>query len=673
MLLEKLKLINFRQFYNESIIEFSTDPQKNITLIHGENGVGKTTILNSILWCLYGKLTHDFEQQNKLVCIQASNEGVTNCQVELFFLYEGKHYLAQRTFYNSNQQCFKLFEINNYNYDEVPNKDAFVNNILPPDMAEYFFFHGEGVSNINAAKSGETFRRAIRDILGFRLAESAIEDLKAINKNWTKALSELTLKNEEQSNLIKQKQKLEDKRDRLLNNLKDFEEKKAEHELNLNDVLEKLRICSYDDASKLQNEIDRLEAKNSKLDTSINKCKIDRQSLIKKYGWIIFGQKLANEALDFIDEQSLKAKLPAPYDESLVNDLIEQQQCICGRELKEGTPEYEKVKSLKEKGDNPVIRSKLLKARSAGADIKGRFSDFLAELKKIENNLKELDVEKRDVAINLESKQAELAEINVEEVQKLERLKKSCNAERSKADQDIGACTGSIKQCDNQLITIDLSVKRLGAQDTRINKLTQYQEYANKLIKLCTSKLDQYEKESKLIIAKKVNETLQDFSRKDFQVQVSDDFSFHLIREDGHKVAKSKGENLLLNLSFVSALIEFAQMRRGASGDFLISGTTAPFVIDAPFGELDNTYKKASAEFLPKRSRQLIFLLSSSHWQGTVDETIRDKIGSEYILISSKISVQGDKPSDKLNIDGKEFIQSLYAQEKDATFVERIR
>jgi len=41
-------------------------------------------------------------------------------------------------------------------------------------------------------------------------------------------------------------------------------------------------------------------------------------------------------------------------------------------------------------------------------------------------------------------------------------------------------------------------------------------------------------------------------------------------------VAQSKGENLLLNLSFVSALIEFAQMRSGTSGDFLVSGQLFP-------------------------------------------------------------------------------------------------
>ena len=66
MLLQKLKLVNFRQFYSDAtVIEFSTDIDKNITLIHGENGIGKTTILNAILWCLYEKLTHDFENPDE--------------------------------------------------------------------------------------------------------------------------------------------------------------------------------------------------------------------------------------------------------------------------------------------------------------------------------------------------------------------------------------------------------------------------------------------------------------------------------------------------------------------------------------------------------------------------------------------------------------------------------
>lgn len=44
MLLKKLTLTNFRPFKGEHVIEFSTDKDKNITLVMAENGAGKTTL-----------------------------------------------------------------------------------------------------------------------------------------------------------------------------------------------------------------------------------------------------------------------------------------------------------------------------------------------------------------------------------------------------------------------------------------------------------------------------------------------------------------------------------------------------------------------------------------------------------------------------------------------------
>ena len=39
--------------WQEKLI-FSQDPDKNITIIRGDNEVGKTAILRGIIWCLYG-------------------------------------------------------------------------------------------------------------------------------------------------------------------------------------------------------------------------------------------------------------------------------------------------------------------------------------------------------------------------------------------------------------------------------------------------------------------------------------------------------------------------------------------------------------------------------------------------------------------------------------------
>ena len=53
MLLQSIELKNFRQFVNEKI-DFSVDQDRNVTLIIGENGTGKTTFAQAFFWCLYG-------------------------------------------------------------------------------------------------------------------------------------------------------------------------------------------------------------------------------------------------------------------------------------------------------------------------------------------------------------------------------------------------------------------------------------------------------------------------------------------------------------------------------------------------------------------------------------------------------------------------------------------
>lgn len=52
MKINRISLINFRQYKNVTL-EFSYDPQKNVTIILGDNGYGKTTLVKSFLWCLY--------------------------------------------------------------------------------------------------------------------------------------------------------------------------------------------------------------------------------------------------------------------------------------------------------------------------------------------------------------------------------------------------------------------------------------------------------------------------------------------------------------------------------------------------------------------------------------------------------------------------------------------
>lgn len=65
MIIDSIVLKNFRIYEGEHRISFPLDNNKNIFIISGDNGFGKTTFLTSLIWCLYGKLMSDVDDKFK--------------------------------------------------------------------------------------------------------------------------------------------------------------------------------------------------------------------------------------------------------------------------------------------------------------------------------------------------------------------------------------------------------------------------------------------------------------------------------------------------------------------------------------------------------------------------------------------------------------------------------
>ena len=61
-----IKISNFRSYYGLTNIDFITDSKKNITLISGKNGFGKTSFLTALIWGFYGKLMSKVEENINL-------------------------------------------------------------------------------------------------------------------------------------------------------------------------------------------------------------------------------------------------------------------------------------------------------------------------------------------------------------------------------------------------------------------------------------------------------------------------------------------------------------------------------------------------------------------------------------------------------------------------------
>lgn len=63
MIIKSITLNNYRLYKGKNTISFPVHEERNIFLISGENGFGKTTFLHSLIWGLYGRLMTEVEAQ----------------------------------------------------------------------------------------------------------------------------------------------------------------------------------------------------------------------------------------------------------------------------------------------------------------------------------------------------------------------------------------------------------------------------------------------------------------------------------------------------------------------------------------------------------------------------------------------------------------------------------
>jgi DNA sulfur modification protein DndD len=673
MKIEKIMMKNFRQFYDLHELEFSTDNKKNITIIHAENGVGKTTILNAVLWAMYGETTNRFEQKDSIINFTAVKEGAKGAFVEVYFEHEDEDYLVLRHYLNKNgkgSEELKAFKISEGDYEELPAPASFVNSVIPSDISKYFFFDGEHAETFASEHNNRDVNNAIRNILGCGMVETAIEDLQKISKDYQRDIGQIAGTTEREK-LESSRRKLELDVDQAKKYVKELGKEIETKEHQEGQIQKKLR--GSEGARKLQGVRDH---KNRDLKDAVRQL-ADAQSevsgWVSEHGLAVVSQKLASESLDFIEEGSSRGAIPSPYNEEFVTKILEDEICICDRPIKAGSKEFKAVRSLLEHAANASLRGKVSRARGRTTAIKEEAKSSPAAL--------EAAIKRREsCAERVSLYERELAEIS-ENIRKLPedksreqeeaRLKLSGQIrqlydKRSRTNVDI-------ESNSRDLIHVQSEIDKIDSTDDLKSSLILRRDLAELCGQSLETDLEDYEKSARTAIIKMVNDILEKTSRRHYKAIISNDFSLRMkLEADGQIVPKSGGENQLLSLAFIASLVGFSGIRRKGDGTKWIAGTVAPLILDSPFGQLDPYYRTSTANFLPDLAEQVILLVSGSQGDEKVLKAIKDRVGKEYVLVSHNPGEQGPKPDDKITLKGKSYILSLYGQERQMTSIQTI-
>ena len=210
MKINKILFQNFRIYKGNNEIIFSPNPSKNISIIAGKNGFGKTTFLTSLIWVFYGKMMSEVEDKyrkdiknaggyekflktllNRDVKTEFENNSnsssILSVEIELKDLLipsiPCKSVVLKRSYdLKTETEDLKIFidGLENELTKEV-GYEVFINDfILPREIAKFFFFDAEKIVSLAEAKSKAELKnlsKAYSEVLGIKKYEDLKKNL----------------------------------------------------------------------------------------------------------------------------------------------------------------------------------------------------------------------------------------------------------------------------------------------------------------------------------------------------------------------------------------------------------------------------------------------------------------------------------------------------------------
>ena len=671
MIIKSVVLEDFRSYFGRQEFILASDKIKNTTFIWAANNVGKTNLLNAITWCFHEIFTSSFKKVKDLLNHEAEKNGTKTYSVTVVFEENGKEYSVKRI--GGLGSAFHVHVIqDDGEYKSITSPLTFINTVLPKDMMKYFVIDGEGDAVAVDSTGQIAVESSIRDILGTQVADRALVNLKGIRKNTARELenlsvgSELSKKQKEYSSIDGRLDLLKDQLIQLKNSLasykKDYEIVDSFLSSSNHEVVKVKKQQESNLKKQLQINQDRLKELNNK-----------KIYLIRKYSWVSFSDTLTSEALDFIDENEFKGTIPAPFNETLVKDILEEKSCICGAEIKPGTDAYTRIYSLLKKAANPDLLNRIGRARSQLQVIKSHSENAKEDIKsnysEIENTLDNIKSLKDD----LEQISLAIENVDVEKISNAESDRRRLDKSISSTNKQIWTKESDFKSTEASREKLSAEIHRLSTFEPRAKIIGRKLKFIDGVIAVIENELVSAMESVKILLISKMNEFMKKHLRQHHKVAMSSGFKIGLYDTNNNLVAPGGGYTAILSLVYISTLISIAKQRSTAKGNILTPGAIAPLILDAPFSRLDPDYAPSLAAALPESVDQLVIIMFEGNARGG-DLSIRNsgKLGKEYYLTQHISEPIGDKKESQILINGRNYNITEYDSEVNKVMINEV-
>lgn len=697
MKINKVKLYNFSSYEGTNEFDFEiTDKEKNIVLIGGKNGAGKTSLFTAIKVALYGPLAYGYVGINNhyiskikdLINSKAFQQDVVLSEVQITLQLkierDIRNYVITRKWDYTNQKLTEEYTVDRdgklLNDQELSYFENYLRSIIPPDLFEFFLFDGEEVGNIFSTSAYNTYvRNAVFTMCGMDVFEIIRKFTRGyISKNNSSdddAVYDVYETARQQVELLEEeKEQLEVALDKLSVELEDIDVQLTE----LATAFKNAGGISQKEKKKLEEEFNQAEKVKTETLTNI---KLFVEGLMPFYILRDFTDPIMSQ-LDFEEKGEIFYYVQSKLKRNTISDL-----------LKGDVPE-EKVDLLMEQLLS-TFRPKGFKE-----DMEMMFDLSKEDIGRVNGIVSAVEDFDTSAMIEMVKKRKAASERTAE----INRILKS-----SMSEEDVNSFARKeneiLKKKDelnSQLYETQHRLEKLSRElqiqeQTRDRSMQSLKEHAQnkhvyELSSGISAMMEQFLEEKTVSIRKNLEKTivkkLKAIYRKNnliTHIEIGKNFDFNLYQDEGYSAKElltlyknlgnaeftnligTKGESKLIKLLDIGSIndlknatevkigqeslllykkIELGRLSKGERQIFIlalywaiieISGQNIPFVIDTPYARIDaNHRREISEKFFPNISDQVIILSTDEEINEEYYKIVKPYVSKEYMLINDE-------------------------------------
>ena len=615
---------------------------RNITLVGGLNGRGKTTFHDAILIALYGKQALKYIQEkarsyDKLlldhVNKHAKNEETyvavsiclddgTNIRVKRVWSAKGKK-LEQETVVEKNGVIDKYLG-ESWSY--------YIEEILPFGIARFFFFNNEKITQLADDTSFEQIKNSIKSAIGVSTIEKAIEHADEVIRRKKNALAAFE-HSEENVGYQEVEKQIEDIDTRLAEATKQANELERRCET-LAATLEAKEKEFWSSGGDLSRNRDAIKSEMQKISSEVDRVHEEIMQLAVDASTPLFlCRNLVSQSYNIeLSSQQSEAKL---YSDRIIVNLHQQimdRLSDCGL----NPADLDAVKHI----INDVLVGHLPEKETAEPAKNMSATSMLLYQRLIAEVFQKITQRIKTLVNHVDAHESELMSLDAHlgaadektlAMQLFDALK-SIEAEKAIADSTYQKNLDQIESLKHQrdvLVAKRIQlIKTIAEKEHSNDDNARIVKYAAMSIEVLNEFKVRLQREKVAKLSSTATHCFRELVQKESLVSEiridSATLDVTILDIDGNELLKSQlsaGEQQMFAVAIVWALA-------------LTSGYKAPVIIDTPMARLDSSHRaNFVTKYLPAASSQVMVLSTDEEVYGRYLDLIRDNVVDYYTLL----------------------------------------